>query len=248
MSDHVLMSPHGTASGDALLGRLFGRSPQPQLLYRTDSAPGLQANRAFLERFGFRSAEVDGLSLEVLFPVQTGRIRSNLRKAGTEGLAAFEIDMGLPDGRSCPVEVQATALSDPPALFHLSIQDLRPRDRERERAALFDTILRQFPEGVFYKDIYGTYRGGNRAFEELAGRPMEEIQGKTDQELLPREWADICVANDREVLTREAPHRDEEWIRNLKTGEPLLLDMVKMPFMGPNGEIRGLLGVARDAT
>ncbi|MFA9459956.1 PAS domain S-box protein [Thiohalorhabdus methylotrophus] len=248
MTDYALEQPLGRPASDTLLGQFFRRSPQPQLLLQPDPPRVLEANASFLSQFGYHAGGISGCALHRLFPAETTRARVELQRTSQESAACFEIDMALPGGSACPVEVQVTRLSlEEQPLLHVSVQDLRDRAREREQAGLFATLLGPFPDIVFYKDIYGAYRGGNAAFEKLLGRSLEEAIGRTDEQLFPREVAEACAAGDRKVLAWNQPRHDEEWVR-YPDGEWVLLDTVKTPFIGPHGEIRGLVAVSRDAT
>ena len=50
-------------------------------------------------------------------------------------------------------------------------------------------IINSIPDIIFYKDIDGVYRGGNQAWAELLGKPLNELIGKTDLDLFPEDVA-----------------------------------------------------------
>ncbi len=77
----------------------------------------------------------------------------------------------------------------------------------------FDTcraMLDLIDAPILVKDRRHRFVLANRAGCELLGRSYEEIVGRTDHDLLPREQADIYVANDRVVLATGEANTSEE--------------------------------------
>ena len=62
---------------------------------------------------------------------------------------------------------------------------------------------------VYIKNKKGHYRLVNSRFEELFGVSNKEIQGKSDHEIFPREFAEQFRANDLRVLTDLRPYQIE---------------------------------------
>jgi diguanylate cyclase (GGDEF)-like protein/PAS domain S-box-containing protein len=130
-------------------------------------------------------------------------------------------------------------------LIQFSKSDLAVQLRQRE--ALLLSLLDSIPDLIFYKDMDGVYIGCNRPFCEFMGKPMEEIIGKTDFDLFDRQRADIFIFNDKETLKLKQPRRSEEWVV-YPGGERVLLDTLKTPYCGVDGELIGTLGISRDIT
>lgn len=108
-------------------------------------------------------------------------------------------------------------------------------------------IINSIPDIIFYKDIDGVYRGGNQAWADLLGKPLDELIGKTDLELFPEDLAKFFRTKDQEMLTSKATKRNEEWVSNAN-GDNVLLDTVKTPWVDQNGNTLGILGICRDIT
>jgi PAS domain S-box-containing protein len=81
-----------------------------------------------------------------------------------------------------------------------------PRDRAELLGAMIDNSTRV----IYLKDREGRYLLVNRQYETLFHLTCEEIAGKTDHDLFPRETADAFRANDLEVLAAGAPLEFEE--------------------------------------
>jgi PAS domain S-box-containing protein len=117
-------------------------------------------------------------------------------------------------------------------------------ERERSlRRCLVDSI----PDLVFYKAEDGTYLGCNQAFAEFVGRSEPEIVGRTDAEIFAQSCAEAIQRRDRQVYVTGKAQRTEEWA-NFPNGDRRLLDTLKTPFRGAEGELLGLIGVCRDVS
>ena len=53
------------------------------------------------------------------------------------------------------------------------------------------SAMNSIPDIIFYKDMDGVYRGGNSAWAALAGKPLDQLIGKTDFDLFPADVADL---------------------------------------------------------
>lgn len=117
----------------------------------------------------------------------------------------------------------------------------------RHQASLINSLLDSMPDIIFFKDVEGHYLGCNPRFIEFVGRAKEEIVGKTDDELFGKVVADGFRENDRQMLEMNASRHNEEWI-TYPDGRKILIDTLKTPYMGPDGERIGILGISRDIT
>jgi PAS domain S-box-containing protein len=116
-----------------------------------------------------------------------------------------------------------------------------------ETHALLTALLDSIPDIVFFKDVQGTYLGCNPEMARLVGRSRDEIVGRTDDDLFPKDTADMFKANDRLVLAEDTPRRIEESLV-YPDGTRVMVDMFKAPLRDKTGETIGLLGVSRNIT
>ncbi|MEW6439881.1 MAG: PAS domain S-box protein [bacterium] len=131
------------------------------------------------------------------------------------------------------------------------LRDITERKRmvqqlDRQRA-LLSSLVDSIPDLISYKDKSGVYLGCNPAFAEFVGRTRAEIIGRTDYDLFGMSVADSFRAHDREMTEINGPRRDDEWV-TYADGRRVLLDTLKTPYWGPDGEILGVLGISRDIT
>lgn len=132
-----------------------------------------------------------------------------------------------------------------------SIQDVTARvsaeralvaERSRLRA-----VLATIPDKIWLKDPDGVYLGCNPAFERMIGVREADLVGHTDFDFFPSEVAEAFRYHDRAALAAGKPTINEEWVDSAD-GSRERLETIKTPVKGPNGEVLGALGIARDVT
>lgn len=147
-----------------------------------------------------------------------------------------EVDFGH-DGR--PVRMRGT------------VQDITQRKSAEvalaERQALLRCLIDSIDDIIFFKDKEGRYLGCNPAAEATLGRRESEWIGKNDLDLFPADIARDFARRDQEMMAAGSARRNEEWI-TYPNGRRILLETLKTPYRGPNGEVLGVIGVGRDIT
>ena len=113
--------------------------------------------------------------------------------------------------------------------------------------SLLDALLDSVPDLVFYKDLDGVYIGCNLAFEELVNTPEKDLIGKSDYDLFSKDKADLFREKDQQMLESGRPQQNEEWV-DYSDGRHRLMNTLKTPFYTAEGELIGLIGIARDIT
>lgn len=131
------------------------------------------------------------------------------------------------------------------ALFAAGVR--APYQALAEEKARLRALIDSVPDLIFFKDRHSHYLGYNKAFAAYCGRSEEEMIGKTDFDFAPREVAEAYRQNDRETLATGKTHQNEEWA-TYPDGRRVLLDTVRTPYVGPDGQVLGLIGVSRDIT
>jgi len=109
------------------------------------------------------------------------------------------------------------------------------------------TIIDAIPDFIFIKDTSLTYLGANQAYlGQVAGRQKQELIGKSDVDLYedPEQVA-LYQATDREVLTTGKQTRFDVAVP-LRDGSVMQVEVIKTPLFDADGQVRGLIGIARD--
>jgi PAS domain S-box-containing protein len=102
------------------------------------------------------------------------------------------------------------------------------------------------PVVVFARDAEGRYLYVNRAFEELIGKTLAEIRGRTMDEVLPPEAAAVVRESDRQVL-EERKGVVFEAIGLYGSGRRTFMNF-KFPLIGEDGRTSALFGFGTDVT
>lgn len=132
-------------------------------------------------------------------------------------------------------------------LFSVMFESLTTARNELQSTNnLLSAIMEGTSDGAFVKDASGRYLLLNSAGARNFGRTMEEVIGKTDHELLPREMADFVRSRDLKILTSGVVTTTEDTV---SFGEqPRTFLTTKGPYRDARGNVIGLAGISADIT
>src|SRR5215211_3261779 len=125
-------------------------------------------------------------------------------------------------------------------------------DRKRAENAVHDSearlqsILDHAPVAIYIKDAGGRCLLANRRLGDILGRPRDQIIGKYDHELYPKEVADLIRANDERVLAENKAVHVEE-VLDLPDGPHTFLS-IKFPLPNAQGDPTTVCGITTDIT
>lgn len=208
----------------------------------------IEANQAALERLGYSTEELPGTSILLLYPPE----RREEAFADTIGMLEGKkykstIPLYTKEKKYVPVEtyVMRGKWMGKDVGFGICKDISSLKNQRRFLKSMIDVI----PDLVFFKDRNSTYLGCNKAFaKQFIGLKEEEIVGKNDLDLLQnKEIALFYRQKDKEMFDTEKTRTNEEIIP-MKDGRIVEVETVKTPFFNENGEIGGLIGIARDIT
>lgn len=111
----------------------------------------------------------------------------------------------------------------------------------------FHLLVESLPQNVYVKDVDGRFIFANQHYCATAGKPLEEILGKTDFEIHPAALAEKYRADDLRVIeTGMSLELVEE--HNGPNGERCFVQVIKAPFHDSQRNIAGTLGIFWDVT
>lgn len=111
----------------------------------------------------------------------------------------------------------------------------------------FRILVNTIPDYIWLKNPDGVFLSCNKMFCRLFASSEEEIIGSTDYEFVAEELADQFRERDRRVMeTGEVAHFQESLPQ--ANGEQMTLDTIKAPMFDTEGNLMGVLGIARDIT
>ncbi len=130
------------------------------------------------------------------------------------------------------------------------ITERKHAEEEASRTQVFlDSVVENIPTMIFVKDAQDLkFVRWSKFGQQLVGYSTEEMLGKTDYDLFPREEADYFTAKDREVLAggtlvdfaEEPIQTRDKGVRMLRT--------LKVPIFDAEGKPEYLLGISEDIT
>ncbi len=214
-------------------------------------------NHGFTRVTGYRLNEVAGRKPGTFLqgpdtdPATVAQVRAAV--AAGQGVRA-EIKNYAKDGRPYWLAMDIQPVRDPAGritnfiAIESDVTERRSAEAEvRRGAALLRSLIDSIPDLIFYEDASGTYLGCNRAFAAYVGRTPAEVVGLRDEDLFD---ADVAAARRvvvRHVLASGMAKRFEETL-HYPGGRSVPADTLRIPFVGPEGEVLGVIGTSRDIT
>jgi PAS domain S-box-containing protein len=212
----------------------------------------LDVNRQACISLGYSREELIGKTAMAfdawLTPAELGQIGQRIF-AGED--LAFETRHRRKDGTDFPVEIHIRPFLHGGRPLGISLaRDITER-KQAERAlneshGLLRAVVEGTPDAIVVKDMHGRYRMMNSAGARNLGRAVEDVIGKEDGDLFPPETARANRERDFRILTTGETETFEESLPQAD-GMHIYLS-TKGPYRDRNGNIIGLIGIARDIT
>jgi PAS domain S-box-containing protein len=131
--------------------------------------------------------------------------------------------------------------------FFVVQQQLLITSRERQKnLALLQGIMESTTDAVFVKDLQGRYVMVNPTAARIVGRSIDEVLGKSDQDIFDPDTARIVMGWDHLVIETGAPVTYEQARIAADLHRTFL--STKGPYRDVEGKIVGVLGISRDIT
>ena len=217
------------------------------------------ANAACGRLFGYAPEELVGRDVGVLMPRSEAarhdealaRYRHGRRSIIVNG-PGREVTARRKDGSLLPVHlaVSGTEVAGE-AIFTGIIRDITDQRAVQEELlntlALMHAVIDNSTDPIFIKDLDGHYLLLNASTARAIGRSQEEILGRCDADFLPAAMVKQLRAIDTEVTTTGRTLCVEERLPGPDGGSTIYLS-TKTPLIGANGQISGVVGIARDIT
>ena len=153
--------------------------------------------------------------------------------------------------RTLAVSIDVTERNRAVEALRVAKEELSRYSRDLERQVSIRTreitnILKYTPDVVYVKDRDGRYILVNSRFEELFGISNEEVRGRTDYDIMPKEVADEFRRIDLRVLEKGESMQVEERVAH--NGEFHTYLSVKFPVYDEAGTVNGVCGISTDIT
>ncbi|QEL19635.1 PAS domain S-box protein [Limnoglobus roseus] len=128
-------------------------------------------------------------------------------------------------------------------------------DRKRAEASLeheqflLETLLRNLPDAIYFKDTGGRFSRVSTALaRRLGAATPESVVGVTDAAFFPEQYARQAAAEEQEVMRTEKPLLGKEEHPRWPDGTEATVLTTKIPLRNRRGEVVGTCGISHDVT
>jgi two-component system, cell cycle sensor histidine kinase and response regulator CckA len=243
-------------AAEQLFRRAFDDAPMGMALIDLDDR-WLRLNRSICQIFGRTEQELRSRRLIELTHPEDRRLDRPLIQellAGRRRSFAVEKRYIHADGRLIHALVHVSLMhgdDDQPLYFLVQLVDITERRRaEAERRAAqerMQAIIDNSPALVIVKDLAQRYLLVNRRWEEVFGKPTDDVVGRTSEEVLGRR----SPANDeldREVIATGEPREVMSTVPGDDGKPETVFLVVKFPLRDADGRPSGVCTIATDIT
>jgi len=209
----------------------------------------IQANDAMLRMIGYSRAEMGQINLKDAYqdPSRREQLLKQLETYGfvTDFDAVLQCRCGSLYHASLAVRQLAFNGQD---MLLTSATDVTRRKVAEEEVKSYQFIVESAQDAIFLKDAQSRYLIANQKTFEVFGLPAEQVLGKNDREIMrDAKTAEENMRADNLVFTTAQPLETTK--RMVCAGdEERWFQTVKVPRLDGEGNVIGLVGIARDVT
>jgi two-component system, sensor histidine kinase and response regulator len=222
-----------------------------------DGTQLLYVNPAAERVYGRPLAELirhQNLWIESIHPQDRVMVEQNLRQLMDRRQVQQEYRLLRPDGEERWLEDRISVIYDNdgrPIRVGGIGTDITERKRAeralRDSEAIYHSLVDSLPLNLVRKDQQGRIVFGNRRYCDTRGQSLDQLIGKTDFDLFPRELAEKYVRDDRRVMSSgDVLHNIEQHCS--PDGRPSFVEVLKSPVRNVEGAITGVQVLFWDVT
>lgn len=211
----------------------------------------LEVNDTYCRMSGYSEDELLTMHIPDFEIIETPEvIAEHMQKVVMKGFDRFESRHRRKDGTVFDVEVSIQFRSEEGGQCVCFIRDITELKTAAKELSLSKAQLRilvdTIPDLVWLKDPDGVYLGCNLTFERFLGAKEDSIIGKTDYDLVDKEFADFFRKHDRKAIEKDGILINEDWLTFSDNGYYGLFETIRTPMRNADGTMIGVLGIARD--
>lgn len=210
-------------------------------------------NQAFIDLFGYTVEEmqaVGGASAVYVNVTEAATVFTTIQTGQSwKGV----LTMKNRSGKFIQIDLRADAIKDTNGRIigligiHTDISDRRQAEKALQASySLLHSVIDSTSDLIFAKDLEGRHVMVNSSFADFLKKPIKEIIGKKDIDLFPADIAAELQAADNRIINTGISNTSEEYIPD--NGVIRIFLSTKSPWRDAQGNIIGVIGIARDIT
>ncbi len=210
-------------------------------------------NKAFERKYNLNLEDVKGKNYEEIFPDE---VISVYNKKTKESLKKLQIDVYDKTTREIKEECYAFPITDEEGQTNaiggiiVNVEAEKRREMElQNQKSILRTIIDALPEAIFYKDKDSRFIGCNKNFSDYYKQfGVDDVIGKSDLEIYPdKEVAENFIKIDKEIMkSKQAKYIEGMTLDS--SGNRVIEESFKAPVINEDGEVWGVVGLARNIT
>ncbi|DAB29906.1 MAG TPA: hypothetical protein CFH84_06815 [Sulfurimonas sp. UBA12504] len=232
--------------------KLFEAIPDGTVLVDGKTLNAVEFNRAAHEYLGYTAEEFTKLKIsdyEVLESIE--EIRRRMEVIKRDGFDNFVTLHRSKQGKLLDIWVSAVAvdIGGYPYIIAVYRDISKQKNIElnlRQKSSFMQTLLKNIPDLVWLKDTEGLYMACNEQFERFFNAKESEIIGRSDFDFVSPELASFFQAHDKAAIAAGGSRINEEFLKFADGSYEGFFETVKTPMKDTEGNIIGVLGIARD--
>jgi PAS domain S-box-containing protein len=233
--------------------RLMENAPFPLIITRLKDGSLLYGNRRAEQQLNSKLSQAIGLPISDFY--QNLSDRDRLLQELFEKKAVYDMEMPMLAGDKRPywalISASIVEYENEPAVL-AAINEITERKAAElnlaQERAKFQTLFNTIPDLAWAKDVNGVYMACNPHFETLCGLKEAEIIGKTDDDLVGPERGKRYRHSDQAAIENGHAFVEEDCLTFADSGYKGLFEITKTPIYGSDGQVLGVLAIARDIT
>ena len=233
---------------------LFENNPMPMWIIDIDTFRFLAVNEAAIAHYGYSKQEFLSMTaLDIRPPEEVLRFKNAHHPSS---ISPSQYNRGLwkhrrKDGTIIHVEIIAHDILFEGRKGRLILSNditdkVQATEALRESQQLLMGIVDNSEAVIYVKDLQGKYKMVNRRFRDIFHLTDEDILGKTDYDIFPRQVADALRVIDERVARSPHPVTEEEVVPH--DGSMHTYISVKSTLPDPSGQPGAIFGVSTDIT
>ena len=243
------------------LQKLFEALPDGVVLIESSTMRAVEFNRRAHENLGYTAQEFAEMKIcdynAIESPEET---RRRIEAISDNGKDVFETFHRTKEGDIIDVLVSVIAidLDGSPHMIAVyrditlqkqnELRLLNGQETLAQQSSFLHTLIGTIPDLVWLKDPKGVYLACNPMFERLYNAKESEIIGKNDFDFVNPELAQFFQDHDKAAIAENGSRTNEEFLKFADGSYEGLFDTIKTPMRDMDGNVIGVLGIARDIT